>query len=223
MIQPYYFRDGIEIFLGDCFSIMPQLDRKFDLILTDPPYGFNRFETDKKYYLEKISPSFKLWPKMLNEKAAAFVFTSTGQVLKVGNLIPLNFRRMLWLYKPADCTYPLEGWLLKSEAILWFSMNGTSNFAERHPFKHDCYIHKRVGMEGVEGHPTVKPLWVIKDLASRCPVGGSILDPFLGSGTTLVAAAELKRQAVGIEIEEKYCEISVKRIEKVLNQQVLDL
>lgn len=218
MIKPYYDREGIQIYHGDCLEIMPQLDRKFDLILTDPPYGMNRFATDGKDYLEKIGPTFKLWPDMLLDKGAAFVFTSTGEVLKVGNLVPLNFRRMLWMYKPADCTYPLEGWLLTSEAILWFSKNGTSNFEERKPFKHDCYIHNKVGHEGVEGHPTVKPLRVIKDFVSRCPLKGSILDPFLGSGTTLVAAAELHRQAVGIEIEEKYCEIAAKRIERVLNQ-----
>jgi site-specific DNA-methyltransferase (adenine-specific) len=67
-----------------------------------------------------------------------------------------------------------------------------------------------VGLEGVEGHPTVKPLSVITDFALRCPENGTILDPFMGSGTTLRAAKDLQRKAVGIEIEEKYCEIAAR-------------
>jgi DNA modification methylase len=120
---------------------------------------------------------------------------------------------MLWMYKPADCTYPLEGWLLTSEAILWFRKNGAkSNLHKRNPFRHDCYIHTKVGQEGVEGHPTVKPLSVIHDLASRCPEGGIILDPFCGSGTTLVAAKMLGRRYIGIDIEKKYCDIAEERL-----------
>ena len=73
------------------------------------------------------------------------------------------------------------------------------------------------GIVRQRSHPTEKPLALITELLSKSP--GTILDPFMGSGTTLVAAKALSRKAIGIEIEEKYCEIAVRR----LAQEVLPL
>ena len=210
---PYYQEGGITIYNADCRDILPLIpDKSVDLVLTDPPYGMNRVQNDGKDYLEMVGPVLReVWGKM-SEGASAFIFTSTGEVVEVANALGKRLKRMFWMYKPADCTFPLAGWLLTSEAILWFVKGERAILEERRPFRHDCYIHTRVGLEGVEGHPTVKPLWVIKDLASRCPSAGTILDPFLGSGTTAVAAKQLGRKCIGIEISEKYCEIAVNRL-----------
>lgn len=217
-MKPYYEHGGITIYHGDSRWVVPQINEIVDLIVTDPPYGMERFETDTKDYLKIVGPVLQAAWKRLTTSGSMFVFTSTGEVVNVANALNQPLKRLLWMYKPNDCTFPLAGWLLKSEAILWFVKGDSFNLAERKPFRHDCYIHTTVGQEGVEGHPTVKPLKVIKDFVNRCPHDGLVLDPFMGSGTTLVAAKDLDRRAIGIEIEEKYCEIAAKR----LSQEVLD-
>jgi DNA modification methylase len=73
-------------------------------------------------------------------------------------------------------------------------------------------------MEGVEGHPTVKPLAVVKDFVSRCPVGGLVYDPFIGSGTTAIAAIDLHRRWVGSEIHAGYYSVAQKRVEDFMAQ-----
>jgi site-specific DNA-methyltransferase (adenine-specific) len=79
----------------------------------------------------------------------------------------------------------------------------------------DSYRH---GVPGKNGHPTQKPFAVINPLIlASCPTRGIVLDPFMGSGTTLESARKLARKAIGIEIEEKYCEIAAKR----LSQEVI--
>ena len=218
--KPYYHDEkvGITIYHGDCREILPHLP-KVDLVLTDPPYGMNRFETDGKDFMSVVGPALTSAFRLLPEGGGMFVFMSTGEVINLANAVEAPFKRMLWMYKPADCTFPLQGWLLKSEAILWFAVPGKCHLKERHPFRHDCYIHRTVGQEGVEGHPTVKPISVFTDFVSRCPDDGAVLDPFMGSGTTLRAAKDLGRKAIGIEIDERYCEIAVKR----LRQEVLAL
>jgi site-specific DNA-methyltransferase (adenine-specific) len=216
-VKPYYDHGGIIIYHGDAREVLPTL-AEVGGVVTDPPYGMGRFETDGKDFLKVVGPLLRDSFSLVKDCGSMFVFMSTAEVINVANAVGAEyFKRMLWLYKPADCTFPLAGWLLKSEAILWFHKGGKISLQDRHPFRHDCYIHKRVGKEGVEGHPTVKPLAVVRDFVSR--VDGITLDPFMGSGTTLVAAKELHQKAIGIEMEEKYCEIAVRR----LAQEVLPL
>jgi site-specific DNA-methyltransferase (adenine-specific) len=105
---------------------------------------------------------------------------------------------------------------------VWLSGIDFCAFA-RHPlavFNEHCQAAVWVGpSEPREDHPTAKPMWLMQRLilASSEP-GNTVLDPFMGSGTTLRAAKDLRRRAIGIEIEERYCEIAARRLE----QEVLD-
>jgi site-specific DNA-methyltransferase (adenine-specific) len=215
-VRPYYQDDAVTIFHGDCLEVLGDLST-VDLIVTDPQYGMGRFRTDTPDYLKVVAPALQMAFSILPENGSMFCFCSTREVIKVVNATALPFYRMLWMYKPNDCTFPLKGWLLKSEAILWFA-KGNGGLEERRPYRHDCYVHTSVGQEGVEGHPTVKPIAVVMDLVKRAAISRTVLDPFMGSGTTLRAAKDLGRKAIGIEIEERYCEIAAKR----MAQEVFD-
>lgn len=211
------------IYQGDCIEVMKTWPSAiFDAVITDPPYGMGRFDGDEKNCFEVLDAAFKEIPRLIKPTGFAVFFTSTGEVLNLGARIPMKFERMLWMYKPADMTFPFRGWLLKSEAILWYS-HGQPLLEERRPYRHDCYVATKIGREGVEGHPTVKPLSVIKDLVSRVPQGGAVLDPFLGSGTTAVAANDLGRQWVGIEINPVYVAIAEARIARERRQMKMAL
>jgi site-specific DNA-methyltransferase (adenine-specific) len=211
--EPYYQDDSCTIFHGDSRELVPLLeDDAVDMVLTDPPYGMNRFATDGKDFLRVVGPVLQDAFRCLVSPGNMFVFTSTAEVVNVANAVEQPLKRLLWMYKPNDCTYPLGGWLLTSEAILWFHKGNRLALEERRPFKHDTYTVTSVGQEGVTGHPTVKPIAVVSDIASRVRPGAMILDPFMGSGTTLLAAKRLGRRAIGIDVEENYCYLAAERL-----------
>ena len=122
--------------------------------------------------------------------------------------------------KPNDITFPWRGWLLKSEAILVFSIGGGS-WVDVHPYIADTYLFNHSGGEIKDGgdkaahgplyHPSVKPLSIVSDIMSR--LGGEIIfDPFLGSGTTMVAGQNLGRKVRGMEISPAYCAVTLERM-----------
>lgn len=188
--KPYYEQDGITIYHGDCREILPYLP-KVDLVLTDPPYeDFKQFE-----YVD----------------------------LKT---VPFPQCRSL-LFWSASGDFPLQ----YSAVHIWHKPNGrSSEYYERifeinghHVYKVfrcpciDSPVAAQMSRDIYYDHPTQKPLTLIKKLIpEKIKI---ILDPFMGSGTTLVAAKQLHRKAIGIEIEEKYCQIAVSR----LGQGVLPL
>jgi DNA modification methylase len=214
---PYYDHAGITIYHGDCREILPTLP-KVDLVLTDPPYGIGADKGQQaranKQGGRALAPStdygFSDWDGVPApaEAIKAIQEQSAQQVIWGGNYFDLP---------PSRC------WLV------WDKLNGSNNYA-------DCELAwtslngsvRRIrwqwhGMlrEGNEDrwHPTQKPLGVMKWALALCPPpNATILDPFMGSGTTLVAAKQLNRRAIGIEVEEKYCEIAAKRLE----QEVFD-
>jgi site-specific DNA-methyltransferase (adenine-specific) len=206
-IRPYYSDDSCIVLLGDCRELLPLIE-PVDLVLTDPPYGIG----------------------------------VTNMTL--GNGMRKVFRGSEWDAEPADVS-PLLA--LESDAVIWggnyFGLppsrcwlvwdkgTGSNDFA-------DCelawtnrdavvkkYFRSWVGANAKERseadryHPTQKPVELMRWCIEFYPLAQTILDPFMGSGTTLRAAKDLGRKAIGIEIEEKYCYIAAKR----LQQSVLPL
>jgi site-specific DNA-methyltransferase (adenine-specific) len=229
MIKPYYEENGITIYHGDCMEILPELT-PFDLVLTDPPYekeahtkrctrskieGRSNHD-DMQIKFAPITEELRKFIVTIPSKGWVLVFSQIEAVGLFANLTSDNWRRgMVWI-KP-DCApnfngdRPAQGF--ESICAIWRG-NGRSRWnagGKRGVYYANCtdYAHQ---------HQTQKPLKLIMELINDFLIGDTVLDPFMGSGTTLVAAKQLGKRAIGIEIEEKYCEIAVKR----LAQGVLD-
>jgi len=210
MIKPYY-DDGnrIQIYHGDCLEIMPQLE-PVDLVLTDPPYGI----ADKwkggwsekhgwgKSHLEKdFRNQWDIIPS--HEHIEAILTAGKYKIIWGGNHFEELHPSRCWLV----WNKPERGFTLAEAELAWTNADNIIRVC-------DCHRNDTGKI-----HTTQKPLKLMK-WCLNLPWTKSlqtILDPFMGSGTTLVAAKELGRKAIGIEIEEKYCEIAVDR----LRQEVL--
>lgn len=214
-MKPYYERNGITIYHGDCREILPHLP-KVDLVLTDPPYGIGAYKTGSMGggVLAKQS---RFAPVSWDD--APIDATTVSQVVNAGR------KAILWGGNYFELP-PQSCWLV------WDKVNGSNNFADcelawtnlggavrKKSFRWQGMLQEDMANKETRQHPTQKPIQVMTWCLSFFPEAKTILDPFMGSGTTLVAAKNLGRKAIGIEIEEKYCEIAVKR----LAQEVLAL
>lgn len=202
------------LYLGDCAEVLLIIE-KVDAVITDPPYGIN--ENSKKVASRGNMAAPKDyghfdWDKSPPPDELIELIRTKGkyQAFFGGNYFTLP---------PTSC------WLV------WDKLNGDNDFA-------DCELawtnwHKAVrrlqwrwnGMirQGNEEryHPTQKPLEVMKWVIELCPKSDTILDPFMGSGTTGVAAIQMGRKFIGIEREQKYFDIACKRIEQAVAQPQL--
>ena len=203
----YYEEENpsIKIYLGDCLTIMPLLP-KVDLVVTDPPYGIG--ENYESYEDSEINLDglIKSTVPMIIDKAKVCLFT-TG--------IPSMFSYpkpdwVLCWHIPSAVSSGPWGFITWSPILAYGKCPFLSNGKGRMPT-----VITRTETAIENGHPTPKPLGFWKRLMIRggAEMVDSILDPFLGSGTTLVACKELKRNGIGIEISEKYCQIAKTRLQ----------
>lgn len=202
---PFYEQDGVTIYCGDNRQIVPLLG-SFDLLLTDPPYG-----------LKWTGTGFKKQPLLDSKEAAEWdekpdMKTLTGAMDKCRNRIVWGGNYLSDMLPP--CAGPL----------IWDKMTGNNTFADGEMawsdvvgtmriFRHQwCGAFKDSERGERAMHPTQKPVALMTWCISKAPEAKTVLDPWLGSGTVLVAAKFLGLKATGIEINEKYCEIAVKRL-----------
>jgi site-specific DNA-methyltransferase (adenine-specific) len=221
--KPYYQDDYATIYHGDCREILPDLP-KVDLVLTDPPYGINT-KSDGTGKLNawadlcNASLWYELWISLCRSR-----LKNDGALWSF-----LNWRSIVTFQKAACAlSWPIEDMLVWDKE--WIGPGGCSGLRPSYELcalwrMPDFSISNR-GIPDIKrskwssikpnGHPAEKPISLISWL-----IGISekkiILDPFVGSGTTLRAAKDLKLTAIGIEIDERWCEIAAKR----LGQEVL--
>jgi DNA modification methylase len=211
-MKPYYEQDGIVIYHGDCRDILPSLP-KVDLVLTDPPYGLKQkaYRVASRGKLAKTTDYGDFdWDVLVPaDLIQAAVKAGRWQVIFGGNYYGLN-SNTCW--------------------FIWDKDNGNSDFADcemawtnlpgslrRVLWRWNGMLQEPGSPKEQRVHPTQKPIavmaWAIAKAEDKTHEEmATVLDPFLGSGTTAVAAKKLGRKCIGIEIEEKYCEIAVKRL-----------
>jgi DNA modification methylase len=202
-MKPYYQDDYATIYHGDCREILPQIGI-VDLVLTDPPYGIG-FAAQPTKWQRRAGQKAESWDDSAPiETVMGLIYVGRKVVIWGGNYFPLPLSRgwLTWFKPDAPPS-------MASVELAWTSVNQNARQIS----------HSISATNGERvGHPTQKPLAVMKwSIVQVCGSAGCILDPFMGSGTTLRAAKDLAIKSIGIEIEEKYCEIAVKR----LRQEIL--
>ena len=192
-MKPYYQDDYATIYHGDCREILPGLP-KFDMVLTDPPYGIGFASQPTKCQRAAVMKP-EQWDDVRIELPP---FNADTIVIWGGNYFALPISR---------------GWLSWYKPDAPPSM-GNVELAWTNKDRNCRQINHSIAATNAErvGHPTQKPLAVMLWTLSQFPECQTILDPYMGSGTTLRAAKDLGRQCVGIEINEHYCELAKRRL-----------
>ena len=207
MLEPYYDDGGGRvIYHGDCADILPELGR-FDLLLTDPPYGIG---LAKMRMGNQTSHKTATWDEQAIPESllAAAKGTSEKAIIWGGNYYS-NEPSGSWLVWDKETA----GVTSFADAELAWTNLGKATRLFRH-----LWSGPYMKVKEHRVHPTQKPLPLMRWCLSLVPDAKTILDPFMGSGTTLLAAKLEGRSAVGIEIDEAYCEIAANR----LRQNVFD-
>lgn len=187
------------LYLGDCLEVMPTLGR-VDAVVTDPPYGIGITKSNR------LSVSRGHGGKSWDDKPADVSHITRLEVPSIiwgGNYFPLP-----------PCRGPL----------VWDKNNAGRDFADfEMAWTNIDMVARRIvlrpmNMDGGKVHPTQKPIAVMEWCLGFLPNSKSILDPFMGSGTTLVACAKMGRQGIGIELDPDYFDIACKRVEEAYRQ-----
>lgn len=208
----YYQDDHVTLYHGDCLTEHREW-LTADVLVTDPPYGM-AYESGRVKHRPTQAIAGDLTTKVRDDALAAWGDRPAIAFGKWNVERPANIRaRLIWSKGSdpgmGDLNFP---WGNSDEEIYVF---GKGFVGKRGP---NVLVHNKPPVGNRDAHPTPKPVPLMERLIEKCPPG-VIADPFAGSGATLMAAKNLGRKAIGVELEERYCEIIAKR----LSQEVFDL
>ena len=211
---------GQRLLLGDCLEVMPMLGR-FDAVVTDPPYGINYqsgHATDALWAGGRTIAN-DLDTRARDEFLLLWASTQATPCLVFGSRarpVPSGCRMVLtWDKGPALGMGALDlPWKPSSEEIYVIGRGFVGPRDESNVIY--CPPVQSMAKNG-RMHPNEKPVALIERLLRKCPQG-AVLDPFMGSGTTLVACQRLGRQGTGIEIDKDYWEIACRRVDEATRQ-----
>ena len=206
-MNAYYQDDYCTIYHGDCREILPSLP-KVDLVLTDPPYGIGMdtsiHKSAGRIQHKKIKGDDK--PFDAHPLCQQYQHCVLWGANNYHHTLPPGGGWLVWDKRSPDgSSDKLFGWPFE---LAWCSRD---RFARIYRIPHGAYLN--ADRSGRRVHPTQKPVKLMAAILKDFD-GSTVLDPFMGSGTTLRAAKDLRRKCIGIEIEEKYCEIAARRLAK---------
>lgn len=225
MIQPYYEQDGITIFNADCLDVLPTLEQ-VDHVITDPPYEVEAHTLGRRSRVGGVVQERPLDFDGMTDRVRCAAGREIARLSSGWALVFCQVEAaMVWRDALSPARYV--------RTQIWRKSNGAPQFTGDRPGmgyesivtcwcgdgrmkwngggRHGIYDHGVVQV--ATRHMTEKPLPLMRDLVSLFTDSGDlILDPFMGSGTTLRAAKDLGRRAIGIELNEDYCRIAVERL-----------
>jgi DNA modification methylase len=206
-MKPYFNKDNITIYNADCSWLVPRLGESFDLLLTDPPYGINAArhrKSQKDGWRDYGEAEESGWDK---QPPKPWVIEMIRGVAKNSIIWGGNYFNLP----------PSQGWLFWDKGQRNFSLaDGELAWTTYDRAIRVFDFARAKALKEGKVHPTQKPVALMQwCLAIDGDWNeGTVIDPFMGSGSTLVAAKLAGRRATGIEISERYCEIAAKRLEQ---------
>jgi len=211
VMLPYYEQDGITIYNADCRTVMRALRPSW--IVTDPPYGINYDGSKYKKWNGK-KQDWKLIQNDNQDFDLEFIFRAEGNKVVFGAdnftyLLPNKGSWIIWDKRVNEKNDKMFGNPIE---MAWNNIDGLHKI---YRIQHGGVVNADsiYGNNDKRVHPTQKPVRlfyrILEDFTNENDL---ILDPFMGSGTTLIAAQKLGRKAIGIEIDKHYCDIAIKRL-----------
>lgn len=229
----YYQDEHVTLYHGDALEVMDSMaEQSVAVVITDPPYTERTHSKARSMSGSEITEGITTFGAITDE-GLRHVMTECGRISEGWVIATLDYRHAVEF----DVSPP-DG--LKCQRLgVWVKTNPTPQITGDRPaqgWEAIAYLHRVKGRSkwnggGLhgnyvsptarpEGHPTAKPLPMLHDMVRKfTSTGDVVFDPFAGSGTTLRAAVDEGRRAIGVELEERYCEIIARR----LDQGVLDL
>ena len=216
-MNPYYQDELVTLYLGDCLEVSEWLAA--DVLVTDPPYGVqwqpmlgryqNKNQTKAPQIVGDNSPA-------LRDAALTMWGPSKPRVVfgswRAARPEPVD-HRLIWHKRGSPPGASCAAFMLQEDEEIYVTGNG---FRKSSPPLRSVITteeHRPTAVMQAQ-HPTPKPVGLIETLIDRCPLG-VVADPFAGSGSTLIAARNLGRRTIGVEIEERYCELIAKRLDQL--------
>lgn len=212
--EPYYQDDQVTLYHGDCRNILPELD-PVDLVLTDPPYGIN--------YVSNHNTGRGTRP-ITNDGARLSIALQRAVVplLRTNHLLWFT-RWDVWpdVWTEIGPWFPLRGMLVwdkgdpgMGDLSHWgpsYELIASAGYGRITGGRDQSVLRYPKPPRTKRAHPTEKPLALLEYLIRKLDPS-TVLDPFSGGGSTLLAARMAGRKAIGIEVDKRYCEITAERL-----------